>query len=301
MNGKTLASGYLLAGATSDAVNIVVKMRECAGNAYQNASASFDILLRAAQYNYEVDGFNNPDYDKNASWENVECGTEFTITYKTNADVEMGTVTYKIGEDNKFPEATEFGSLFPDFVAKLKTGSSNVTNLWLSGYYTDKDFTSPASMPADGKDHTVYVKLNNNAHFDELQYTSALYTTTYLYDWKGGNGGPETLEPESTIEINDMGFYPNRYISVGYQCAGLTDNTPTIVFEKKNADGEWEKVDDSRFLSMMNALLFEPYQDQEGDYRLAALYYTALGSDGSVLYYDYAEIPEHVIHVTNVY
>ncbi len=43
MAGKTLQTGFLLAGQTGNAVHIVIKMREDADNRYQNASASFDM------------------------------------------------------------------------------------------------------------------------------------------------------------------------------------------------------------------------------------------------------------------
>ena len=68
IDGKAIRSGFLLAGQTSEAVNIVVKMQENASNAYQNASADFDILLRATQHPYEADGFGNDQYDKEAKY-----------------------------------------------------------------------------------------------------------------------------------------------------------------------------------------------------------------------------------------
>lgn len=48
-------------------------------------------------------------------------------------------------------------------------------------------------------------------------------------------------------------------------------------------------------------ITFTPYVGDEGDYRISALYYTAGDQDGNPLYYDYAEIPENLIHVTYVY
>ena len=89
------------------------------------------------------------------------------------------------------------------------------------------------------------------------------------------------MEPESSIDI--VSTYGMAYMSFGYQCAGLTENTPTILVEKKNGE-IWEPVDESRFL-MGNMLMF--YAGDDGDYRLRALYYTATDQDGNPMYYDY--------------
>ena len=151
-------------------------------------------------------------------------------------------------------------------------------------------------MPEEHGDYTVYVKLNNNAYFDSIQYTDTSGGATYLYERTSSNGGPTTMEPECSIEIgNSFGL---RYISLGFQCAGR-DNDPTIVVEKKNGE-TWEPIDESRFL-MDIMITFTPYVGDEGDYRISALYYTAEDQDGNPLYYDYAEIPENLIHVTYVY
>ena len=240
------------------------------------------ITLTAAQDTVESDSFDN-QYDAEA----VIPGLPITITYMTNADVEMGTLEYKTGEENAFPEQKDLGSLFSQFFAKR----GNFTNVWLDGYYTDKDFATPADMPTETGKYTVYVKLNNNASFDDLQYTDGA-GGTYLYDKFGSNGGPTTMEPESSIDI--VSTYGMAYMSFGYQCAGLTENTPTILVEKKNGE-IWEPVDESRFL-MGNMLMF--YAGDDGDYRLRALYYTATDQDGNPMYYDYAEVPENLIHVT---
>ncbi|WP_195762772.1 TasA family protein [Eggerthella guodeyinii] len=64
---KALAEGDLAPGATSDAVNVVLKMNAGAGNEYQGAVANFDILLTATQAPSETDGFGNSDYDKDAA------------------------------------------------------------------------------------------------------------------------------------------------------------------------------------------------------------------------------------------
>ena len=63
----------------------------------------------------------------------------FTITYKTNADVEIGTITYTVGGNNSFPDTRagyprEFGSFVQRLPVKLA---------FCDGYYEDKEFTRP--------------------------------------------------------------------------------------------------------------------------------------------------------------
>ena len=58
---KALAEGDLAPGATSDAVNVVLKMSAGAGNEYQGAVANFDILLTATQAPFETDGFGSSE------------------------------------------------------------------------------------------------------------------------------------------------------------------------------------------------------------------------------------------------
>ena len=73
-DGSLNAGGYLapsgysgLDGSDNASFTIVVKMQEGAGNDYQGASASFDIVVKATQYTYEKDGFGNSSYDEGAA------------------------------------------------------------------------------------------------------------------------------------------------------------------------------------------------------------------------------------------
>lgn len=67
-NLENTASGVLLEGK-KDTVTLALKMREDAGNEYQNKSigTSFAVQLFATQYTYEEDSFGN-DYDANAPY-----------------------------------------------------------------------------------------------------------------------------------------------------------------------------------------------------------------------------------------
>ena len=83
----------------------------------------------------------------------------FTVTYKTNADVEMGTLTYEIGGENALPTAGELSSKFSTFIQRAKQkGDVYVPNdgvLW----YEDKEFTKPAAFPNGQKDENYTLVL----------------------------------------------------------------------------------------------------------------------------------------------
>ena len=68
LNGSAFDSGTLEAGASSAARSVYLKMQESAGNTYQGAVATFDILLKATQAPVEKDGFGDDQYDKDAAY-----------------------------------------------------------------------------------------------------------------------------------------------------------------------------------------------------------------------------------------
>lgn len=65
----TVINDTLIPGENAeDFATVALKMREDAGNEYQNLSiGSFDLRIAATQYTYETDSFNN-EYDKNAQY-----------------------------------------------------------------------------------------------------------------------------------------------------------------------------------------------------------------------------------------
>lgn len=67
-----MAHGVLLANETTEAKNLVLKMRESAGNEYQGLSLGkgISIQLLATQYTEEADSFGS-DYDKDAAWPTI--------------------------------------------------------------------------------------------------------------------------------------------------------------------------------------------------------------------------------------
>lgn len=68
---KILLNGTLNATDSSDAAAVKVVMQTTAGNEYQAATATFDILLRAKQSTVEADGFGSTNYDAAAVYTTV--------------------------------------------------------------------------------------------------------------------------------------------------------------------------------------------------------------------------------------
>lgn len=66
MNGEVLSEDALEAGITGPETAVKLVMQTTANNDYQNAAASFDILLTATQQPSEYDGFGSNEYDSGA-------------------------------------------------------------------------------------------------------------------------------------------------------------------------------------------------------------------------------------------
>ena len=131
----TTASGNLLAGA-KDVITIALKMRESAGNEYQEKSigADFSIVLLATQYTYEPDSFDEK-YDELAAYPGqtiVSGATELgNVINDLNTDAsqwnEPAEITLVAGTYaqpitiEQYPDATDYGAVSGG------TGVGNIT------------------------------------------------------------------------------------------------------------------------------------------------------------------------------
>ena len=87
MADPAIDSGVLASGVNSGDINIVVKMKEEAGNEYQNASVVFDIKLYATQTPYEEDGFGSDQYDADLPLMQVSGINEFKAAIENGGSV----------------------------------------------------------------------------------------------------------------------------------------------------------------------------------------------------------------------
>ena len=104
VNGAIVPTGKTAEGAYSGEVVIAIalKMRESAGNEYQNLSIgdTFSLKLTATQYSFEKDGYGS-DYDKDAQWPgNVTVGNSASATV-TTTDNKTDTATELLSSDGK--------------------------------------------------------------------------------------------------------------------------------------------------------------------------------------------------------
>ena len=60
--------------------SVILKMKEDAGNDYQGAKVTFDVVLRAKQANVEEDGFGSSDYDADAEYDPIPVSTADQLT-----------------------------------------------------------------------------------------------------------------------------------------------------------------------------------------------------------------------------
>ena len=68
LSNGVVTSGQLTAKDESKEFSVVIKMKDTAGNDYQNASITFNVYLRAKQATVEEDGFGSSDYDGDATF-----------------------------------------------------------------------------------------------------------------------------------------------------------------------------------------------------------------------------------------
>ena len=208
----------------------------------------------------------------------------FTITYKTNADVEIGTITYTVGGNNSFPDTRagyprEFGSFVQRLPVKLA---------FCDGYYEDKEFTKPVVEFPDGKtgeSYTIY------AHIDNFMSVRNAYNEAENVSYAKKNG---------TI---------NGYISCGVGISNGRLQWMKTTFEKKASNGDWVEVSDPLYytndygVTSPGHIYFRSVSDS-GTYRLKNVCYTAYDiTDGTTLYYDYMEnVPqdEYTVNITPV-
>ena len=112
------ASGKLLAEETAT-VTLALKMRENAGNEYQNKSigSDFTIQLLATQLASESDSF-GPDYDKDAKFYDVASATELQeaiynavpgTTIQLAPGVNYGTLVFGRNASNKVVDISAIG------------------------------------------------------------------------------------------------------------------------------------------------------------------------------------------------
>lgn len=125
-----------LKGGEADTITIALKMRETAGNEYQNKSigAEFSIRLIATQLSYESDGFDD-QYDKDAE-------------YPSSVDEWDGTADYSWFLKN--PEATTFTLDSAEALAGLSAlvdGRAEMS--------TEVEYTLPEGFDYTFKDKTI--------------------------------------------------------------------------------------------------------------------------------------------------
>ena len=154
-----VANGHLEAG-TADFAIIALHMQETAGNEYQGASigSSFDIVLNATQYNSETDGFNNPDYDKDASykWD----GTADTTWYDASQTVySLSTAEEFAGFAELVNDGTSFDGKTIQLTENMNFGGKSFQTI---------NGSRMGALTLDGGGHTI-----SNVQFDGYTYSSS--------------------------------------------------------------------------------------------------------------------------------
>lgn len=210
----------------------------------------------------------------------------FTITYKTNAGVEMGTVEYEVGDvDNALPEARDMANLFVKFLNRVRQKGSVAVAAPM--WYNDADFSEVATFPDGeaGKNYVLYCR-----------FTTGLSLSSVF------NGASD--KSYSTVMGGTSGLQP--YLSVTYSNGNARNDQyeKTLPVFEKEVNGNWVEVDESYYTDCSGSewptTIFFSNVSDSGLYRLKYLRYTATDNEGKVLYYDMAYDSPDVTYSVNI-
>ena len=208
----------------------------------------------------------------------------FTVTYMTNAGIEIGQGQYAVGAANAFPEIGEFGTYFGSFISRVAQKGSVAVGLEDARWYLDADFTQKATFPDGqaGENYTVYCRFTTGLQVDEVTnmannkpYSSVFgsFGPLLLVTWGAANGRNDQL-----------------------------DNTVAI-FERE-IEGSWQEVAESYHTThdgvvWKNGIALQNLSDN-GQYRLKCMRYTAKDNSGVTLFYDDAYDPQNGVYEVKV-
>ncbi len=228
------------------------------------------------------------------------------ITYKTETDVIVGKLSYDPDADNSrvFSELKIYENFiavdeFKDFTNKVASGGNGSQQLVGMPYYyfgddeatkvsygnetffyTDKEFTAPATMPTEAGNYTVYCKFANH-------YLNWFCFSNPLMAYPGDLGSTY----EFTVKGSSLGTYMS--MGMGSQAVGTPSDGWTVVAEMKDGNGQWVSVP----AEAINNYYWEPKIDltklgAKGDtvhLRIVDLYCAVKAEDGTTMYYSHVE------------
>ncbi len=115
-------------GRSSESFTVVVKMKEEADNDYQGAGVTFDIVIHAAQYTYEEDGFGNPNYDEDAEYPAWDGSVATDAELDAITDEQAKTVSVSKPEQlAALAQAVNAGNTYEGYTLEL-TDDINLNN-----------------------------------------------------------------------------------------------------------------------------------------------------------------------------
>ena len=152
-------------------------------------------------------------------------GDTFTVTYKTNAGVEMGTVTYTVGDSNAFPQVAEFSTYFSSFLSKASQAGTVAIPPEDRRWYTDSDFTQAATFPEGqaGENYTIYCRFTTGLSIDDISNT-------------GENASYSQVQTASQ---------PFLWVTWSATNSRSDQYTNTVAIFEKKTDSGWVEVDES--------------------------------------------------------
>lgn len=171
------ANGVLDAGA-SDTITIALKMRESAGNNYQNKKiGTFSIQLLATQYAKETDSLGS-DYDMNAEFPSLSAPVKAEFITNAFADANGNNIKTKVS-NIVFGKPADYPEIVNNYTALDNSNGVSMYQVESNGEYTVYYLSnSPIALPADStglfRDMTG-LTVFDGTNLDMSQVTSAKY------------------------------------------------------------------------------------------------------------------------------
>ena len=172
---------------SSDTFTLVIKMQENAGNEYQGATVTFDIVAKATQAAKEADGFNSSDYDADAVYEQV------------NVDADGS--------------AAENGAALKEAIANAPEGATIFVS---AGKY---DMTTTASSNTQHKGGFIVTTPNITIKGEAGTVISAQTTGGNGGNWEGINQQNTFTVAADNVTLDSLTFKPIEMVTSGNSIA----------------------------------------------------------------------------------
>ncbi len=208
LNSIALSEGVLEGNGDNGYLFMALKMREDAGNEYQNQTVGmFDIRVLAAQATVESDSFDE-NYDKDATYADVWDGSADFEGLTNNTNTENKTVVIETAEQLAAfgADVNENGNTYAGYTVTLADNIDLMGKAWTPiGQTGATEFKGVF----DGNGHTIY-----NLFIDNKDESATC--STGLFGWIESHGNEGVTVKNLTVDGAEVSGHHYVGVIVGY-------------------------------------------------------------------------------------